>query len=546
MQSNNTEPIAISLQQEADNTISPKQEPDNVPEDVRLVYLLNTTSTEIVASNERRKEGTVLFKEETPWLQKVPWIQNLSFENFSDVFISKAYRDEGVPAIAFVAPIPERPERAIVAVTRAQTRLNRVTEQREDQFITVIDDDDRIIMDTRGDQYVGRRYAEESSTDNVSAILTDRSGFMRDVPNQASLEQDYVAAYSTMTNTGWTVVTYAPEDDVYLIRSNIITNLIQMILVSLVGLAVIGIAIAGGTVYSINRLAEQVKEVEDGNLDVDFSTSRKDEIGQLYDGFDSMRDSLEERITELSLAIRAEERMRKRLSNSNEELQQQQVIISVLNRLLRHNLRNSLTSILLYTQSVSDDVPPEHETEFEKIVTTSERLLRKVKKSKYLEQIVGTDPENLSSVDVGMVVKESVKYHRDEYPEATISATLSFKTYAKVGNGMDFVINNLIENAIEHNDSREPHVDIRLHTVSDEDVTWVELIVEDNGPGIPDSEIAVLDRGEETALEHGSGVGLWLVKWLVDHVEGELQFTSVEPRGTRVTVRFLHTNVSTY
>jgi signal transduction histidine kinase len=44
----------------------------------------------------------------------------------------------------------------------------------------------------------------------------------------------------------------------------------------------------------------------------------------------------------------------------------------------------------------------------------------------------------------------------------------------------------------------------------------------------------VLASGTETAIQHGSGLGLWVVKWGVELVGGSVQFESRRPTGTRV------------
>jgi len=41
----------------------------------------------------------------------------------------------------------------------------------------------------------------------------------------------------------------------------------------------------------------------------------------------------------------------------------------------------------------------------------------------------------------------------------------------------------------------------------------VQIRIADNGSGIDDYERSILERGTETPLEHGSGLGLWLAKW---------------------------------
>jgi signal transduction histidine kinase len=67
----------------------------------------------------------------------------------------------------------------------------------------------------------------------------------------------------------------------------------------------------------------------------------------------------------------------------------------------------------------------------------------------------------------------------------------------------------------------------------------VEIVVEDDGPGIPDHQVAVLEEGAETPLAHGDGIGLWLVHWAVGTLRGDVRF---EPRddgeeGSRVRIR---------
>jgi signal transduction histidine kinase len=63
------------------------------------------------------------------------------------------------------------------------------------------------------------------------------------------------------------------------------------------------------------------------------------------------------------------------------------------------------------------------------------------------------------------------------------------------------------------------------------------LTVADDGPGIPDHEVTAVESGRETALEHGSGLGLWVVEWGAAALGAEVDYADREPRGTTVTVR---------
>ena len=63
------------------------------------------------------------------------------------------------------------------------------------------------------------------------------------------------------------------------------------------------------------------------------------------------------------------------------------------------------------------------------------------------------------------------------------------------------------------------------------------MSVADDGPGIPSSERALISEEQEiTQLRHASGLGLWLVNWVVTQSGGWLSFEDNDPRGTVVTL----------
>lgn len=71
------------------------------------------------------------------------------------------------------------------------------------------------------------------------------------------------------------------------------------------------------------------------------------------------------------------------------------------------------------------------------------------------------------------------------------------------------LLSELVENAVRHTDKTIPRVEITVHFCSE---ATAEMIVADDGPGIPERERAILSDGIETPLAHGRGVGLWTVR----------------------------------
>lgn len=60
--------------------------------------------------------------------------------------------------------------------------------------------------------------------------------------------------------------------------------------------------------------------------------------------------------------------------------------------------------------------------------------------------------------------------------------------------------------------------------------------VHDDGPDIPEMELDVLTADRETALEHGSGLGLWFIEWGVGSLGGSIDF-EITSEGTTAHLR---------
>ena len=94
------------------------------------------------------------------------------------------------------------------------------------------------------------------------------------------------------------------------------------------------------------------------------------------------------------------------------------------------------------------------------------------------------------------------------------------------------VLSNVVENAAQHNTNPQPEVWVDVESDGDR----VRIDVRDNGPGINDEELALLEEGSETPLKHGSGLGFALIVWGTEIIGGHVSIEDREPVGTVVTV----------
>ncbi|MDY7083413.1 MAG: ATP-binding protein, partial [Halobacteria archaeon] len=147
------------------------------------------------------------------------------------------------------------------------------------------------------------------------------------------------------------------------------------------------------------------------------------------------------------------------------------------------------------------------------------------------------DRSDKKPVNMVKIIERQVEKAQKDYESADITTDLPDEANVKTYDEIEFVVDNLIENAIEHNDTDNPEVRVEVldgDTLGDN----VEIRFIDNGPGIPEEEKEVLTEEKETPLKHGSGIGLWLVNHLVRKSDGELEFSENQPRGSTVAVKF--------
>ncbi|MFB6222639.1 MAG: histidine kinase N-terminal 7TM domain-containing protein [Haloarcula sp.] len=202
--------------------------------------------------------------------------------------------------------------------------------------------------------------------------------------------------------------------------------------------------------------------------------------------------------------------------------------LEVLNRFLRHNVRNESVVIQARAELLATELDGDHADYAATIERSVDRLLESGQKARTLSAAGADDPE-LESVSLAALAVEAVETVCDEYNGSVtveIPDDLRLTTQPAL---LEILLVNLVENALQH--IPDPAVTVGA-TIEGDDVV---LTVSDNGPGVPEHELDVLEQGRETDLNHGSGIGLWLVRWTATTLEGDLTFDTSD--GTTVTVR---------
>jgi PAS domain S-box-containing protein len=192
------------------------------------------------------------------------------------------------------------------------------------------------------------------------------------------------------------------------------------------------------------------------------------------------------------------------------ELREQR--LAVLNRVLRHNLRNQVDVVKGHAESLdagSDQVAP--------IIDAADSIAALGQQAHRIDQYISESPD-----DAPVVLSETVRRVLDtvDAGDAAVSVSVDVPASARVvtnERALLAALESAIDNAIEYADSS-------VTVTVDERPDGCAVRVADDGPGIQDWELDSLKTGTEAALEHSTGVGLWQLKWAVMTLNGELSF----------------------
>ena len=220
------------------------------------------------------------------------------------------------------------------------------------------------------------------------------------------------------------------------------------------------------------------------------------------------------------------------LRDVSERIRREQQL-DVLNRVLRHNIRNEMNVIRGHAELLAEDLEtPTHRSRLERIFDTVDTITERAEKVGTLTRAFETDEP--ATVDLSVVLGDAIHSIRSRYPETTVQIQKPDRDLRVRGaTSLGVAFEELLVNAVEHNDSADPTIGITVAVDGATDTVTVRI--EDDGPGIDEQERAVIEEGQETALRHGSGIGLWLVAWIVRTFGGTIDF-EVED-GTTVIVR---------
>lgn len=308
------------------------------------------------------------------------------------------------------------------------------------------------------------------------------------------------------------------------IKAMMAEMLMAVILIIVFTDAILMMWVYRSVVRPLGKLQEATKKIKAGNLDFSLEVENDDEIGQLCLDFEEMR---------LRLKENAEEKIQ--YDKENKEL------ISNIS----HDLKTPITAIKGYVEGIMDGVAssPEKLDRYIRTVYNKANDMDKLIDELTFYSKIDTNkiPYTFSKINV-------TGYFRDCIDEVGLemearSIELGYFNYVDEdvmviadAEQIRRVVNNIISNSVKYIDKKNGIINIRIKDVGD----FIQVEIEDNGKGIAAKDLPnIFDRFYRTdssrnSSQGGSGIGLSIVKKIIEDHGGRIWATSKEGIGTEI------------
>ena len=230
------------------------------------------------------------------------------------------------------------------------------------------------------------------------------------------------------------------------------------------------------------------------------------------------------------------EKLTENLKSFNNELE-------MLTYTLSHDLKNPLSILkmgLQFLRSSSENLPMAlrikwHDNMLESIESIKSIIDNIMKLSRSRSHQLQKEPTPMVS-QINRICKEACLIHKKD---TAIIQTGTLLPIWGEKSALYQVFLNLITNAIKYS-SLQAEQCIKIHSYQQENI--VVYTIEDNGIGIPEKELSKIfnkfTRASNANVFQGTGIGLSLVKRVLERLDGEIDIQSKENYGTTVTLKF--------
>ncbi|MFB6186651.1 MAG: sensor histidine kinase, partial [Halobacteriaceae archaeon] len=197
--------------------------------------------------------------------------------------------------------------------------------------------------------------------------------------------------------------------------------------------------------------------------------------------------------------------------------------LTVLTRLLRHEVLNKITIIKGYANSLSGMEAENRTDSIEQIVTSADHIQTTIEDVGFLTRLHSMNDLPVGSIPLAEVLDDEITTIREIHPD--VSFTVNDRTTNENDNcvladsHLHTVFEELLQNAIRHNDGSDPQITIDIRSQP----TNVRISITDNGPGLPDDQREILERGNLPDTDDPTtGFGIPVVRMIISQYNGTI------------------------
>ncbi len=272
----------------------------------------------------------------------------------------------------------------------------------------------------------------------------------------------------------------------------------------------------------LGKMQVAAKNIRDGNLDFELEAESEDELGSLCRDLEQMRCRLKDN---------AEEKIK--FDRENKEL------ISNIS----HDLKTPVTAIKGYAEGIMDgvaDTPEKMERYIRTIYNKANEMDTLINElTLYTKIDTNRIPYNFNTLSVNAyfddcvedlsieLESKNVEFGYFNYVEGSVKVIADAEQIKRV-------IHNIVNNSLKYMDKPKGKINLRVKDVGD----FIQVELEDNGKGIAAKDLPnIFDRFYRTdasrnSSKGGSGIGLSIVKKIIEEHGGKIWATSREETGT--------------
>lgn len=530
-----------------------------VKENNRFVEVLNTQKDIIHTKDNQHITFPNSIKEKL--------FSKFNFENTNEILIDRPFYSKELRAWIFVIILHTNSPSLPNGYLTALFNLTEISEEIESNILSKIGS--AFVSDLSKTKFLTNKFL----TDIPEIILNDAVSLLNSKTGMTLVNNYYdkkiggvVCCFSRTKNVNWIVISSIKEKSAYAAVNEAFMFFLIFIIISVLLSLITAYIFSKHISKPIIKMAAVSKEISTGNFDARGDYTAKDSIGLLSDSLGQMGERLKSNFGEIenqkkeledyskNLEKKVEQRTSE-LNESNKELKKAYHRVLELNEekneflgIAAHDLKNPLTAISAFAEILKEDkeLPEDQREDFlDEIAKASSRMFSIVKNLLDVNAIeqgklnTAMEEVSLKSINADLIsqFKEATAKKEIKIIEEYLSN--KYSVYADPNLTMQ-ILQNILSNAIKFS---PPNKNIYLKVRDAVEPKLIEVCIKDEGPGFTEEDKKKLFQkfarlsARPTAGEHSTGLGLSIVKKLVEMMNGTIRLESQPGSGAEFIIK---------